>query len=105
SLAQWSGGHGKEGAGLWGGKPGGISRGHDRLSAIRSVLATLTCNGSNGTQERRERMGSLRSTSRTGKRRLALLGVVSLAVCVPLLLAGLAGAGNLTGGFSPTIVA
>ena len=41
---------------------------------------------------------------RTAQRRLFLLLVSLLALCVPLLLAGPAGAGPLTGGFSPTIV-
>jgi Ca2+-binding RTX toxin-like protein len=51
-------------------------------------------------------MGGMRSTGRTGTaRRLTILGVFSLlAFCVQLMLAAPAGATNLTGGFSPTIV-
>jgi Ca2+-binding RTX toxin-like protein len=41
---------------------------------------------------------------RTAQRRLFLVLVSLLALCIPLLLAGPAGAGPLTGGFSPTIV-
>ena len=41
---------------------------------------------------------------RTPQRTLFLALVAVLALCIPLLLAGPAGAGPLTGGFSPTIV-
>jgi Ca2+-binding RTX toxin-like protein len=41
---------------------------------------------------------------RTAQRRLFLVLGSLLALCIPLLLAGPAGAGPLTGGFSPTIV-
>jgi Ca2+-binding RTX toxin-like protein len=41
---------------------------------------------------------------RTPQRTLFLALVAGLALCIPLLLAGTAGAGPLTGGFSPTIV-
>lgn len=52
-------------------------------------------------------MGGIRSTSRPGicRRRLAVLGVLFwLAFSVQLVLAAPAGAGALTGGFSPTII-
>ena len=41
---------------------------------------------------------------RTPQRTLSLALVAVMALCIPLLLAGPAGAGPLTGGFSPTIV-
>jgi hypothetical protein len=41
---------------------------------------------------------------RTAQRMLFIALVSLLALCIPLLLAGPAGAGSLTGGFSPTIV-
>ena len=51
-------------------------------------------------------MGNVRPNTRprTAQRRLFLVLVSLLALCIPLLLAGPAGAGPLTGGFSPTIV-
>lgn len=51
-------------------------------------------------------MGDVRPNTRprTVQRRLFLVLVSLLALCIPLLLAGPAGAGPLTGGFSPTIV-
>jgi Ca2+-binding RTX toxin-like protein len=51
-------------------------------------------------------MGNVRpnTSPRTAQRRLFLVLVSLLALCIPLLLAGPAGAGPLTGGFSPTIV-
>ena len=51
-------------------------------------------------------MGDVRPNTRprTAQRKLFLVLVSLLALCIPLLLAGPAGAGPLTGGFSPTIV-
>ncbi len=51
-------------------------------------------------------MGDVRPNTRprTVQRRPFLVLVSLLALCIPLLLAGPAGAGPLTGGFSPTIV-